>query len=189
LNEAVLLTTKGYSAMLFDLRNHGWSDGNLSTLGYYEAEDVQGAVTYLRSRPEVNPERIGLIGHSMGGVAVLRAAVHLPRVKVVVAESAFASSEDNIAQGMIARTGLPPFLFAPSMVWLGERIRDLRITQICPIDDVALIAPRPVLLVHGEPDTTVRVSNSAKLSSTEPQEFSRRVSGFGDWGVRSIERA
>jgi dipeptidyl aminopeptidase/acylaminoacyl peptidase len=209
LHEAAMLIAKGYGALLFDLRNHGSSLGNVSTLGFYEANDVRGAVNYLLSRPEVNSERIALIGHSMGGVAVLRAAAHLPQIKAVVAESAFTSLEDNIAQGVIAKTGLPPFPFAPLMVWLGERITGLRMNQLRPIDDVALIAPRPVLFVHGEQDTMVRVSNSVKLfqachqpkglyviarashaqlSLVEPQEFSQRVFGFLDWAVRGIER-
>ncbi|MBI5031508.1 MAG: alpha/beta fold hydrolase [Chloroflexi bacterium] len=209
LKEAMMMVSQGYGALLFDLRNHGTSGGSISTLGFYEANDVRGAVLYLLSRPDVNPDRVGLVGHSMGGVAVLRAAARLPQIKAIVTESVFTSLEDNIVQGIIARTGLPPFPFAPFMVWLGERITGLRINQIRPIDDVTRIAPCPVLFVHGEQDTTVRVSNSVKLfeachypkglylirhathaelAATEPQEFFHRVSGFLNWAVRGIER-
>ena len=209
LKQAAMMISQGYGALLFDLRNHGTSRGNLSTLGFHEANDVRGAVHYLLTRPEVNPDRIGLIGHSMGGVAVLRAAARLPQIKAIVSESVFTSLEDNIMQGIIARTGLPPFPFAPFMVWLGERITGLRINQIRPIDDVTRLASCPVLFVHGEQDTTVRVSNSielfeachhpkelylirhashAELAATEPQEFYHRVSGFLNWSVRGVER-
>jgi len=116
----------------------------------------------LLSRDEVNPERIGLVGYSMGGAAVLRAAIHLPQIKAIIAESAYTSLEDNITQGVIAKTGLPPVLFAPLMIWFGEHVTGLRIDQVRPIDDVTHIK-RPVLFVHGTLDKTVDASNSRRL--------------------------
>jgi cephalosporin-C deacetylase-like acetyl esterase len=67
LDEAAMLTEHGYGALLLDMRNHGQSQGTVTTLGYAEVEDVRGAVAYLLARPEVNPQRIGLVGSSMGG--------------------------------------------------------------------------------------------------------------------------
>ena len=209
LPDAAALVAKGYGALLFDLRNHGTSGNAVTTLGYLEADDVQSAVEYLQRRPEVNSERIGLIGYSMGGAAALRAAARLPRIKAVVAESTFTSLEDNIAKGMIPQTGLPSFPFVPFMLWLGERLTGLQIQHVRPIDDVIRVSPRPILFVHGTQDRTVQMSNSVKLyeaaqspkglylvphvshaevSSAEPHEFACRISGFLDWAVRGIER-
>lgn len=170
LTQAIVMTMRGYGALLFDLRNHGASCGTLTTLGFAEADDVRGAFNYLLSRPEVNPDRIGLVGYSMGGAAVLRAAARLPQVKVIVAESAYTSLEDNLAQGMIAKTGLPPFPFAPILIWFGEHLTGLRLNQVRPIDDVARIK-RPVLFVHGTEDDTVNAINSQRLyaAANEPK--------------------
>lgn len=209
LHDAAVLIAKGYGALLFDLRNHGTSGSAITTFGYLEADDAQSAFEYLLTRPEVNPERIGLVGYSMGGAAALRAAVRIPQIKAVVAESTYTSLEDNIATGMISQTGLPAFPFALFMLWLGEQLTGLRIEQLRPIDDVARIAPRPVLFVHGAQDRMVQVSNSiklydaaqgprglyvipsishAELSSAEPEEFALRVTGFLDWAIRGIDR-
>ena len=209
LHDAAVLVAKGYGALLFDLRNHGTSGGTITTLGYAEADDVQNAFAYLLTRREVNPEKIGLVGYSMGGAAALRAAVQLPQVKAVVAESTYNSLEDNIASGVLTQTGLPAFPFALFMLWLGERLTGLKIHQVRPIDDVLRIAPRPVLLVHGAKDHMVHAFNSiklynategprglyilpnirhAELSSVDPNEFATRVTGFLDWAVRGIER-
>ncbi|MBI5031509.1 MAG: alpha/beta fold hydrolase [Chloroflexi bacterium] len=209
LHDAAVLIAKGYGALLFDLRNHGTSGGAITTLGFAEADDVQSAFEYLVARREVNPERIGFVGYSMGGAAALRAAAHLPQVKAVVAESTYASLEDNIASGTIAQTGLPAFPFALFMLWLGEKLTGLKIHQVRPIDDVIRIAPRPVLFVYGAKDHMVQVLNSiklynaaqgpsglyilpnirhAELSSADPHEFATRVTGFLDWAVRGTER-
>ncbi len=208
LMEASIVTARGYGALLLDLRNHGRSRGTVTTLGYAEVEDVRGAVDYLLTRGEVNPERIGLFGYSMGGATVLRAAARIPQVRAVVAQSAYTSLQDNIARGIAAKTGLPAFPFAPLMIWLGERMTGLRIDQIRPIDDVPLIAPRAVLFIHGMQDDAVDVDNARRLynAASEPKgiylvnhathkgmlwanpaEFERRVGEFLDRNLRGTK--
>ncbi len=207
LAEASIVTSRGYGALLLDLRNHGRSRGTVTTLGYAEVEDVRGAVDYLLTRGEVNPARIGLFGYSMGGATVLRAAARIPQVRAVVAQSAYTSLKDNLARGIAAKTGLPAFPFAPLMIWLGERMTGVRIDQIRPIDDVPLLAPRAVLFIHGMQDDTVAVDNARRLynAASEPKgiylvnhathqgmlwanpaEFERRVGEFLDRNLRGI---
>jgi fermentation-respiration switch protein FrsA (DUF1100 family) len=173
LDEAAVLASHGYGALLIDLRNHGKSQGAVTTLGYTEAEDVRGAVAYLLTRSEVNPARIGLVGHSMGGATVIRAAARIPQARAVIAESAYTSLEDNIVQGVGALTGLPPFPFAPLVIWFGERESGLAIAQVRPIDDVPRISPRAILFIHGEQDAMIPVGNSVRLyqAAQEPKAF------------------
>lgn len=173
LPEAAMLVKHGYGALLLDLRNHGRSRGTLTTLGYCEVEDVGGAVAYLQARPEVNPDRVGLFGYSMGGATVLRAAARLCQVRAVIAQSAYSSLEENIARGTIAQAGLPPFLFAPLIIWLGERATGLRVNQVRPVDDVAQIAPRAVMFIHGAQDRAITPDNSRRLyrAANEPKEL------------------
>ena len=54
LAQGAMLHRHGYGALLFDMRAHGESEGEVSTLGYAEVEDLRGAVAYLQARPEVN---------------------------------------------------------------------------------------------------------------------------------------
>jgi fermentation-respiration switch protein FrsA (DUF1100 family) len=155
------------------LRNSGESQGTITTLGYLEAGDARAAVDYLLSRPDVNPQRIGLVGMSMGGATVLRAAARIPEVRAVVAEAAYTSIEDNLAHGVRALTGLPPFPFAPLVAWFGELQSGLDIRLVRPIDDVGKIAPRPLLLVQGELDTLVPPGNAEALyqAAGEPKQI------------------
>lgn len=199
LDEAALLARHGYGALLFDLRNHGTSEGTVTTLGYWEAEDVRGAVAYVLTRVEVDARRIVLMGHSMGAGTVLRAGAHIEHVRAVIAMSAYASLEDNIVEGVEGLTGLPAFPFAPLVIWFGEREAGLNIRHMRPIDDIPHIAPRAVMLIHGKLDTLIPVRNAHRLyhaarepkelyiirnaghvglMQAEPREYERRVTEF-----------
>ena len=207
LAEAALLASRGYGALLIDSRNHGRSRGSITTLGYSEVDDVRGAVEYLLARPDVNPAHIGLFGYSMGGATVLRAAARIPQVRAVIAASTYTNLKDNIAHGIATKTGLPPFPFAPLMIWLGERMTGVRIEQIRPVDDVVRLAPRAVLFIHGMQDQMVDVQNALRLYEAacepkslylvqnashtgllfaNPQEFERRVGEFLDRNLRGL---
>lgn len=173
LSEAVILTRRGYSALLFDFRGHGESEGDLVTLGYEEVKDVQAAVAYLRTRPEVTPTRIGVLGHSMGAATVIRAAAQTPEIRAVAAEGAYASLADTITDNFDNFTGLPRFPFAPLTLALGAWQTGLNAEQVRPVDDVARISPRPILLIHGLADAAVAPENAQQLyrAAGEPKSL------------------
>jgi len=67
------LAKRGLSSMLFDLRGHGESGGEQVSGGLFEQHDLLGAFDFLIER-EVTPERIGVLGVSLGGAVALLAA-------------------------------------------------------------------------------------------------------------------
>lgn len=103
---AGVLFKHGYSSLLFDLRAHGSSQGNTSTYGILEANDVLGAVDTLRTRSDVDPGRIGALGISLGAQAVLRAALREPLLRGVVL--------DGLGSTMLSDHG------KPKPVWLWK---------------------------------------------------------------------
>jgi len=63
------LTRRNISVLRVDDRGVGGSTGNLSeSTSINLAEDVLSGVRFLKTRKEIDPERIGLIGHSEGGI-------------------------------------------------------------------------------------------------------------------------
>lgn len=63
------LTRNGIAVLRMDDRGCGGSTGNPSTSTSLDfARDISSAVEYLRTRPEIDPRKIGLIGHSEGGL-------------------------------------------------------------------------------------------------------------------------
>jgi len=173
LDEAAMLTKHGYGALLFDLRNHGTSEGTITTFGYFEVLDVHGAVEYLNTRRDMNAQRIAVMGDSMGGATALLAGARIPSIRAVIAQSAFTSLEDNIAEGVEGLTGLPAFPFAPLVSWFGERMTGISVRSVRPIDEIANISPRAVMLIHGQEDMLVPVRNAMQLyrAAREPKEL------------------
>jgi len=69
------LSRQGIAVLRFDDRGAGKSGGdskNMNAADY--ATDAQAALAYLRTRPDINGKQVGLIGHSEGGTAGIRAA-------------------------------------------------------------------------------------------------------------------
>ncbi|MBX3042499.1 MAG: alpha/beta fold hydrolase [Candidatus Kapabacteria bacterium] len=73
------LTRNGIAVLRFDDRGYGESEGNHAVATSYDfSTDVQSAVKFLKSRKEINPKKIGLIGHSEGGVIAPIVATTIP---------------------------------------------------------------------------------------------------------------
>lgn len=80
------LAHAGYAVLAFDFSGHGANRAGFDPdrLG----EDIDRAYRALIAQPEVDPERVALIGHSMGGGAVMEAALRSPeRYRATVAIS------------------------------------------------------------------------------------------------------
>lgn len=84
----------GYVALRFDYRGCGESEGERGrVIPLEEVADARNAVTYMASRPEVDPSRIALAGSSLGaGVAVYAAGVD-SRVAAVILENGLGNGE------------------------------------------------------------------------------------------------
>jgi pimeloyl-ACP methyl ester carboxylesterase len=184
LRQAEMLYPHGYGALLLDLRGHGDSDGTFTTFGYAEVADIQGAVDYLATRPEAGADRIGIVGASLGGAVVIRATARIPEIDVMVAESTYTSIEDNIADGVHGLTGLPPFPFADLVVFFGAQHTGVDIEAVRPVDDIGLIAPRPVMITHGTEDLLIPFRNGQTLfeaAGTPKEMVVIEGAGHGDF--------
>lgn len=190
LNETVAwLYDHGYGAVMFDLRNHGDSDGNVTTMGYLEALDVRGAVDYALTRSEVNPEKIGLFGVSLGGAAALMAAPQIPEARAIIVESTFSGITENVAEGIERFTGLPSFPFAPMVIWFGEQEAGVRIGEVSPADAIASVTDTPLLVLHGTNDHLFSDWNADRIyeAANEPKEL-YIYDGGGHGNLRWFDR-
>ncbi len=79
------LTRQGIAVLRSDDRGVGESEGEFTAATSRDfAGDAAAAVAYLRSRPEVDSERVGLVGHSEGGIIAPMVAVEWGGVDFVV---------------------------------------------------------------------------------------------------------
>lgn len=163
LHHAAFLHDHGYPVLLLDLRACGESGGSAVTFGGREREDVAAALAYLKQRPGVDGERIGVLGLSLGGALALLAAADSPDVRAVVAESSFASIRATVYKNFREATRLPAFPFAPLVIWLVERRWSVRASRVAPEREIGGREDCAVLLIHAENDSVVSVQDAHAL--------------------------
>jgi len=84
-DNARVLTEAGYMVMTFDYKGWGDSEGPRSRLApYSRVADVQAALSFLSTLPEVDTERLGIYGTSYGGATVVWVGAIDPRVRCIV---------------------------------------------------------------------------------------------------------
>ena len=147
LDEAGLLAAHGYGVLLFDFGGHGTSDNALVTVGDRERRDLIAALDFLSTQPDVDADRIGALGLSMGGAALALVASEDARIRAVVIEAAFPTLEDVIAD----KAGLLGPLTTWPVRWAIEH-EGVDVGAVRPVDALCAISPRPLLLIYGDHD-------------------------------------
>lgn len=163
LGETDMLVRHGFGVLLFDSRAHGDSDGETIRFGAVEMYDFEAAYQYLLTRPDVDPNRIGLIGSSNGGAMSILYAAQNPGIKALVTDSAYAALEDEIAIGVAVYTILPAFPFAPFVQYFAEREAGFSAKDISPVAVISQISPNATLIVQGGKDDTIPVESGQQL--------------------------
>ena len=160
-----LFAEHGYGVLAWDFRGHGASGGELVTLGYTETLDVKAALEYALAQPGV--EHVGGWGGSMGAVTMIRATAQYPEIEALVADSPFATLEDELDVRVAYR------LLRPLIRFFAERETGLRLDLVRPVDEIGLISPRPVFLIQGMDDTMVPPDSAERLyaAAGEPREL------------------
>jgi fermentation-respiration switch protein FrsA (DUF1100 family) len=161
------LWRRGANVLLFDHRGRGSSEGELMSLGYFETLDALAAVGYALSRAPKVP--LGVIGYSMGASVAVMAAARDERVGAVVADSPF-TSERALVWTLLARQLGP--LHRP-ITALTELLLPYDPRKVEPLREVAKIAPRSCLFIHGLLDKTCDPKDSVRLyeAAGEPKEL------------------
>jgi fermentation-respiration switch protein FrsA (DUF1100 family) len=152
----------GNNVLLFDYYGHGAQTGVPVTLAFRETLDFLGAVDYAATR--LPQARIGVIGFSMGAAIAIMGAARDARVRVVVADSPFATHRDVVAANFRRRVpALPadPFLRIADIL-LGRRA-GYHFREVEPLSEVQRIAPRPLLIIHSTGDAVIPYHESERL--------------------------
>jgi uncharacterized protein len=169
-----------------DFRGHGGSDDAPTTFGLREIEDVAGALAWFGER---GIRRVALVGSSMGGIVAIASIVALgdgslaaadmdpaapagsidaprPRIVAAVAESVPPDLRIPIANRMsvpiggLLRRALAGWMFRSASKRVGGDIRALEPGRI-----VDLVAPVPLLLIHGAADRAVPPAAGRRLAA------------------------
>lgn len=169
---AYKLHQEGYHVLMFDLRNHGESAAAPPvTFGWQEANDLLGAVAYLNGRSEVNKDRIGAVGFSMGANTVLYT---IPQTEQIKAAVAVQPASINSFAGRYGADLLGPLSLAamPLTEVMYQAAGGLRFTALQPAFPAAGAGQTPVLYVQGEGDPWGSVADVTQMAANTPQSRS-----------------
>ncbi|MCB9420944.1 MAG: alpha/beta fold hydrolase [Ardenticatenaceae bacterium] len=145
LPQALMLAEAGYGVLLYDMRGHGGSSPVVRSYGWVDVVDVETAVTWLQSRDDIDPDRIGIYGFSLGGQVALRAAAELDGIQAVAADGPGLANNDDTPPLQSAIEYV--FRFGNGIVFKGVEWRTGFSQPEAIIDTIAGIAPRPLFLI------------------------------------------
>lgn len=116
----------------------------------------------------MNPQALGVIGHSVGAGAALLTASRLSSIRVVVSLAAFAHPARMMRRWLAAKR-IPHWPLGAYILAYVQRVIGYRFDAIAPCNTIARIGC-PVLIVHGEADETVPVSEAREIYAARRSE-------------------
>jgi predicted acyl esterase len=180
--------------LLYDRRGEAASEGDPNAVGWDRATDVEAGIAFLQQQPDVDPERIGGIGFSVGGEMLLEAAATSDDLKAVVSEGAGVRSykealELDGVEGWLAKA-----------IWMSTTAGIALFSGTTPPENlkelVQEIAPRPVMFIYADrPQGGEELSAEYYEVAGEPKELwktdSTHVAGYdsdpAEYSTRVIE--
>ena len=167
LDEAAVLARHGFGVLMIDARGHGDSAGRAMDFGWHGDADIAAATGYLADRPDVDRQRIGVVGMSMGGEEALGATATNDLIRAVIAEGATARN-------------------AADEAWLSDQfgVRGLVQVQLERLQDVATDA----LTSASVPPRCVKPSRRPETPATSSSRPARLTTRVAPPGTSPLER-
>lgn len=183
-NSVLWLVKEGFNLFIIDYRGYGWSGGEPDLDGVHK--DAAAALEKLFSLPETDPNRVMVLGQSLGGSVAVYTVARSPRkdrIRALVVESAF-SSYRRIAREKAANIWLTwPFQYPFSWTISDRYSAEKWIGQVSPV---------PILILHGLDDPVVPTHHGRRLfeAARDPKQLwltarPGHIQCFGDEVVRS----
>lgn len=158
----------GYHVLSFDLRNHGQSaGGGPVTFGLQESNDLLGALDFLSTRDEVDQERIGVVGFSVGANTLLYSLPHTDRIAAGVAVQPTSPElfAKRYAQDLLGPLAAP-VLALVKLIY--QQAGHLPLAAIEPVMAAGGSGETPILYIQGTGDRWGSVSNVAQMAAKSP---------------------
>jgi uncharacterized protein len=146
-----------FNLLLFDFRYLGESEGNYSTAGAREVEDLLAAIRFLKSRGIIE---VGVWGFSMGGAVGLMAIDKAPEIRAVVSESSYASLAEMALQ--LFRIPLLNYPIAYMIGVWANLFMGIDLRDVSPAEKIRNTTV-PILITHSSTDAVIPFSQAKTL--------------------------
>lgn len=157
------LQRAGLHGLFLDARNHGRSEHDDYVSMPRFSEDLDVAVDWLLAHRDVTS--VGVVGHSVGGAAAILCGSRRSDLGAIVAVSTFAHPGETIAA--MAPVNRMPAPVRAGVLRTMERTIGAKFDEIAPRATITRVLS-PLMLVHGDADDIVPVSNMEELAARTP---------------------
>lgn len=166
---ARFLSKAGFSVLLFDFQCHGESPGKRMTFGLLESKDAQAAVRFVRER--LPNEKIGVLGCSLGGAAVVLSDPPLD-VQASVIEAVYSEIKMAVSNRLAIRLGEWARIFTPLLTLQLHPRLGYAAGAFCPVNTIKQMRC-PKLIIGGSKDrhTTEAETKALFAAAVEPKEL------------------
>ena len=149
---AQVLADEGVSVFLFDYRGYGRSEGEPDEEGIYQ--DTEAAYEFLTEKRDISPQRVVLLGRSLGSAPAARLSTRVPHAGTILVSPL--PSAKRMARRMFAELPVDWFGTAkfPVIEWVAQRTR-------------------PLLVIHGNLDRVIPLKYGREVfaAAANPKEF------------------
>lgn len=165
LGRARVLAEVGMSVLLFDLQAHGDSQGAAITFGWLESRDVRAAVEWMRTT--CSPEKVAVVGSSLGGAAALLAFPNL-KIDALVVEAVFPTIERATSNRIESNLWGFGGELTPLLTWQIKLRFGISTKELHPIDKIRTVTC-PKFIIGGEKDPYTPAEETQSLFQAAPE--------------------
>jgi dienelactone hydrolase len=159
---ALALRKAGFTAVIVHYRGCWGSEGVFSIPGMHDS--IKATVDDMSSGryPEVDPDRLAIVGHSFGSWAALLAALDDERLRAAAGYGVVPSTKPYADSAQALEQGCVPWLHGITVDEYIEQYSSID-DSVSPLERIGELAPRPLLLLHGRRDGGVPVTDVTEL--------------------------
>ncbi|MBU5437329.1 alpha/beta hydrolase [Tissierella sp. MSJ-40] len=167
---AKMLQENGYASILYEMRAHGESDGDVIGLGFKEHLDTKAVVDYIKSNERYKDVPIVVYGLSMGAAVAINSIGKIDEIDGLISMSSYSSFEDVFCDNMINSE-------APKIITQIQKPFIKMYTtfkygfdsfNINPKNEIKNLGKRPALIMHSTDDTQVPFSSFERIIKNAP---------------------
>ena len=181
LDIAAGLHEAGFNVFLFDFRGHGDSRGRVTSFGWRECCDLEGALAFLGQQADIPARPLGVYGISMGAAVALLVAADDERLGAVAADSPYTNLDASISRHLRLLYPWLPLIPFRWFVLLTYRLRfGVWPRRVSPATAITReLRSRPVLFIYGAADIRTPLNEIRPLISPKDGQDLWVVEGAG----------
>lgn len=161
----------GLSLLLIDLRNCGESEEAFSSMGYHERKDIHSGIDFLLKKKGLRS--VGIFGNSLGAGAGIMAMAENSSIRAGIFENPFTGFDRRVGLKLKMKYRLPTFPFLPVIKAIYEQRSHSDMDYPSPLNTIAQISPRPVMIIDTTPENRDGISQGEQLfqAANHPRRF------------------